>query len=229
MKYFIYIINCLLVIMIPVAFVITPTSTVITKSKAIKTEVEVKRLQSGDFTDIITVKDEKTSTDEEVVEEKVDESTKEQETKPVSKVEISKEETKAEEAKKEEPIQVSKPTTDVLETQTGKMSGYGPDCKGCSGYLASGKYVGNGTIYYNDPTYGQVRIVAGDYSYKFGTIVRIKNSRVGQSFTAIVLDRGGSIGFGKKFLFDLLYSSEQEALKDEVSYNVTFEILRYGY
>lgn len=118
--------------------------------------------------------------------------------------------------------------SDVLETQIGKMSGYGPDCYGCSGYLASGKYVGDGTIYYDDATYGKVRIVAGDSKYEFGTIIRVQNSRIG-SFLAIVLDRGGAIGFGKQFLFDLLYSSEQAALVDEVSYNVTFEVLRYGY
>lgn len=124
---------------------------------------------------------------------------------------------------------VTDETTDVLETQVGKMSGYGPDCRGCSGYLASGSYVGDGTIYYSDAVYGQVRILAGDITYPFGTIVRIKNSRVSSDFLGIILDRGGAIGFGKSFLFDLLYPSEQLALKDEVSYNTTFEILRYGY
>ena len=46
---------------------------------------------------------------------------------------------------------------------------------------------------------------------------------------AIVLDRGGSIGIGKKFLFDLLYESEKEAYKYGVSYNTKFEILRNGF
>lgn len=117
----------------------------------------------------------------------------------------------------------------VLEMQIGKMSGYGPDCDGCSGYLASGDYVGDGNIYYNDPTYGQVRIVAGDKSYSFGTIVRISNSILGESFLAVVLDRGGSIGLNKKCMFDLLYPSESEASLDGISDEVAFEILRYGY
>lgn len=104
------------------------------------------------------------------------------------------------------------------------MSGYGPDCAGCSGYVAYGKYVGKGNIYYNDKEYGKVRIVAGDKKYKFGTIVRINDSML-----AIVLDRGGSIGIGKKFLFDLLYESEKEAYKYGVSYNTKFEILRNGF
>lgn len=119
----------------------------------------------------------------------------------------------------EEVINV--PSNEII---TGKMSGYGPDCAGCSGYLANGTYVGDGNIYYNDSEYGQVRIVAGDKKYKFGTIVRINDSML-----AIVLDRGGSIGIGKKFMFDLLYASEAEANRNGVSYNTKFEILRNGF
>ena len=110
------------------------------------------------------------------------------------------------------------------EVLIGKMSGYGPDCYGCSGYLASGVYVGDGNVYYNDSEYGQVRIVAGDKKYKFGTIVRINDSVL-----AIVLDRGGSIGIGKKFLFDLLYVTEAEANINGISYETKFEILRNGF
>lgn len=106
----------------------------------------------------------------------------------------------------------------------GKMSGYGPDCVGCSGYVASGQYVGGGNFYYYDSEYGQLRIVAGDKKYKFGTVIRINDSML-----AIVLDRGGSIGIGKKFLFDLLYESEEVANKNGVSNNVKFEILRNGF
>jgi 3D (Asp-Asp-Asp) domain-containing protein len=123
--------------------------------------------------------------------------------------------------KAEEVIEVIQPQNEVV---TGKMSGYGPDCIGCSGYLANGHYVGNGNIYYNDSEYGQVRIVAGDKKYKFGTIIRINDSML-----AIVLDRGGSIGIGKKFMFDLLYASEAEANSNGVSYNTKFEILRNGF
>ena len=124
-------------------------------------------------------------------------------------------------SKVEEVIEVIQPQNEVV---TGKMSGYGPDCIGCSGYLANGHYVGNGNIYYNDSEYGQVRIVAGDKKYKFGTIIRINDSML-----AIVLDRGGSIGIGKKFMFDLLYASEAEANSNGVSYNTKFEILRNGF
>lgn len=108
----------------------------------------------------------------------------------------------------------------------GALSAYGPDCVGCSGYLASGYAVSNG-IYYNDATYGSVRIVAGDRSYPFGTIVKVSNTSL-DPFYAIVLDRGG-IGFGKRYLFDLLFSSEREAASFGSFKNVQFEIIRTGY
>ena len=111
------------------------------------------------------------------------------------------------------------------EKLTGKMSAYGPDCSGCSGYLASGRYVGDGNIYYNDATYGNLRIVAGDSKYSFGTVVKITD-KTGE-FLAIVLDRGG-VGLNRKYMFDLLFRSEEEASIDGIS-NATFEIIRYGY
>lgn len=116
---------------------------------------------------------------------------------------------------------------DVLEIQLGKLSRYGPDCYLCTGYLAYGLYVGSDTIYYNDNYYGNVRILAGDKSYPFGTVVRVSYDM--ESFLGIVLDRGGSIGFNGKALFDLLYPNEYLANKDGVNYNTKFEILRYGF
>lgn len=116
---------------------------------------------------------------------------------------------------------------DVLEIQLGKLSRYGPDCYLCTGYLAYGLYVGSATIYYNDNYYGNVRILAGDKSYPFGTIVRVSYDM--ESFLGIVLDRGISIGFNGKALFDLLYPNEYLANKDGVNYNTKFEILRYGF
>ncbi|MDD5888966.1 MAG: hypothetical protein PUC82_05740 [bacterium] len=116
---------------------------------------------------------------------------------------------------------------EVLDVSVGKLSRYGPDCIGCSGYLAHGEYVLDGTIYYSDLNYGQVRILAADPSYPFGSIIRVCTDN--DDFLAIVLDRGGAIGFGKVALFDLLYSSEYLANIDGVSYNTTFEVLRYGF
>lgn len=116
---------------------------------------------------------------------------------------------------------------EIVDVYYGKLSRYGPDCYGCSGYLASGNYVGDGTIYYYDSYYGNVRILAGDKSYPFGTIVRV--SYGSEVFLGIVLDRGGAIGFNKTALFDLLYPSEYLANIDGVNYNTKFEILRLGF
>lgn len=223
MKYFIYVINCLLVVLIPVTFVIGPTSS--DNISRIKTDVEVKGLKSGVFKDLTS---DNKSLEEECVSSDNESNDNDSSLNTLdNKVEVTKDKTEVKEEIVSNVVE-KQSVSDVLETQVGKMSGYGPDCKGCSGYLASGRYVGDGNIYYNDSKYGTIRIVAGDYSYKMGTIVRVKNSRAG-NFIAIVLDRGSSIGFGKKFLFDLLYQSEKDAVKDEVSYNTTFEILRYGY
>ncbi len=116
--------------------------------------------------------------------------------------------------------------TNVLEKQTGTMSSYGPDCVGCNGHLATG-FDATKSITYQDSKYGTVRIVAGDKKYPFGTIVHIKGS--GMDFNAIVLDRGGDIGIGRRFMFDLLCASEAAASSNGTHYNMTFEIMRYGY
>ena len=47
-----------------------------------------------------------------------------------------------------------------------------------------------------------------------------------EPFIAIVLDRGGNVGFGKGTLFDLLFADESQALHK--TNDVTFEVLRNG-
>ncbi len=116
----------------------------------------------------------------------------------------------------------------VLKTETVNISHYGHDCSGCTtGLTASGYYVGDGRIYYQDETFGSVRIVAADSKYPLGTILRLGyfDSKV----TAIVLDRGGGIGDGKKFQIDLLTSSEKESYQLGVVRNASLEVLRLGY
>ena len=127
---------------------------------------------------------------------------------------------------------VSSPDYNVIETYTGSLTGYGPDCRGCSGKTASGYDVSN-TITYNDEEYGEIRILAAGKLFKEATepielysIVRISNVPNMEPFIGIVLDRGGNVGFGKGTLFDLLFSKESEAMH-KVN-NVTFEILRKG-
>ncbi len=214
MKYFFSIINKLLMIMIPLTFLAVSNEEV--DEVLYSLDVAVKYLPS----EVLFSKENKR--DEKTLVESFD-TTEEDEVVLVTDTDN----TDLESVSVEDEVDN---TTDsvVLERQIGKMSGYGPDCVGCSGYLASGKYVGNGDIYYQDATYGNVRIVAGDSKYPFGSIIQVNNSSIG-TFLAIVLDRGGAIGLGKSYMFDLLYPSESLALNDGVSYNVTFDVLRYGY
>lgn len=123
---------------------------------------------------------------------------------------------------------LSNVTTPSLEKQVGTISAYGPDCRGCSGYLGGGFDASDGSYIYTDSTYGNVRIVAGDPQYPYGTIIRVSNTKAGD-FNAIVLDRGGDIGIGRRFLFDLLFPSEADASAFGTSYDVTVDVLRFGY
>ncbi|MEG2283558.1 MAG: hypothetical protein RSB99_02895 [Bacilli bacterium] len=121
--------------------------------------------------------------------------------------------------------------TAVIETFTGIMSGYGPDCYGCTtGLTSSGYDIQQGNIYFQDADYGKIRIAAADKKYPFGSIIKISKSKASkETFYAIVLDRGSAIGLNKKRQLDLLYTSEEEANNFGLSKNVLFEIVRLGY
>ena len=116
------------------------------------------------------------------------------------------------------------PSITVGSTFTGTMSGYGSDI----GDLTASEYNISETIYYEDSTYGSLRILASDKCIPFGTVIEVSNSKIG-SFKAIVLDRGGNIGFDRLYDFDLLFETSKEAINYGVSKNATFEILRLGY
>lgn len=214
MKYFFSIINSMLMIMIPLAFLAISNEKI--DEVLFSLDVAVKYLPS----EVLCSKENKR--DEKTLVESFD-TTEEDEVVLVTDTDNTYLESVNEEDEVDNTID-----SKVLERQIGKMSGYGPDCIGCSGYLASGRYVGNGEIYYQDATYGKVRIVAGDRKYPFGSIIQVNNSKIG-TFLAIVLDRGGAIGLGKSYMFDLLYPSESLAANDGVSNDVTFDVLRYGY
>lgn len=194
------------------------------ENEQVKEEVEVKTETKEEIR--VEVKEEikeviKEEPKQEIIEE-VKEEPKQEETKP-NDVTIKGE---------YKPNLAVLETIEVLETYVGKMTAYGPDCYGCtSGRTASGQYVMDGNIYYNDPTFGNIRIVAADKSIPFGSIIRISGLNIfPEPILAIVLDRGGMIGFaeGKHSYFDLLYKSE----KDAASFGrptATFELLRRGY
>ena len=150
------------------------------------------------------------------------------------------EEVKEEEKKEEEPKVEEKPVVrydpidtsnyPVLNSYTNLvMTGYGYDCRGCTtGKTASG-YSIRDTIYYDDPTFGTLRIVAMDKSIPMYSIVRISNINGMEPILAIVLDRGGGISFSKSIQIDLVVESEAIA-KTTIGkkYNVTCDILRSG-
>lgn len=143
---------------------------------------------------------------------------------------VEKEEVKVEDEVVEEKVESS--STDVISTFTGIMSVYSADCAGCSGYVGCSPYpyVGNGNINYNDSTYGSVRIVAADRSIPCGTIMKVKSSKLGEEIYAIVLDRGGSVGFDNKVQLDLLMDSSVSNLSAfGLDYNMSAEIIRYGW
>ncbi len=123
----------------------------------------------------------------------------------------------------------------------GKLSGYGPDCAGCSkvgnvacytreGKKHSLKYDG---IYYNDYQYGQVRILsAAREKFPCGTIIQIDNGKV-EPYYAVVLDSGASmVNAWKKgtVWIDLAYASSAAARAGNTSgSNVKFSVQRWGW
>ena len=114
-------------------------------------------------------------------------------------------------------IKKSKSGSKGLKTSKYMITHYGYDCKGCSGITASEYNVKN-TIYYNDSTYGKVRIIAFN-KLPLYSIVKIKDYK-GSEIIAIVLDRGTNH-------IDLLVNNEKEASKLGITRS-DIEILRSG-
>ena len=115
---------------------------------------------------------------------------------------------------------------------TGSMTAYGKDCCGSDptrwGITSSG-YDLKQSLTYNDPTYGNVKIVASDRNFKLYSIIKVDDPIDG-SYNAIILDRAGSaIGLNKTKKFDLAVESESYASSNYgVHKNITFEVLRVG-
>ncbi|MBQ8892193.1 MAG: 3D domain-containing protein [Bacilli bacterium] len=116
---------------------------------------------------------------------------------------------------------------DKLIEFTGTITGYGPDCPGCSGVLACSPHqnVLNNNIYYNDNLYGTIRILAADPSIPCGSIIKVSNYD-NQEFIGIVLDRGRDI---HGLTMDLLFESENSVINLGRKYNINFKVERWGY
>lgn len=177
------------------------------------------------------VKEENEEENVEVVETEIDNIDIQKDTK-VEKIEEPKveekksevvEQPKVEEKKIEQPVSSQ---TSSNTTYSGNLSYYRANCSGCSGYTSSGLNVNDGRIYYNDSTYGDVRIIAAGREIPLYSIVKINNSSLGNGVLAIVLDRGGNIGSGRKFIIDILTNSIEN--KGGVDRGVSIEVLREG-
>lgn len=115
-------------------------------------------------------------------------------------------------------------------TFNAELTGYGADCEGCSGILACAPVtnVFEKGIYFNDDTYGKVRVVAASRDFPCGTIMRFSNSRLSKEpVIAIVMDRGGVIVDNR---LDLL--TESEAYSEKYVgriYDLKVDVLRRGW
>lgn len=150
----------------------------------------------------------------------------------------------------EDPIVIREPITEVIEQGTGKigqykgiLTGYGPDCDTCDGKgIVACRTKSNKSfnlitdgIYYNDSSYGKVRILAADLSgFPCGTIVYVNNGRL-EPFYGIVLDTGIDMrkAYKKGIIhMDLAYLTEKDPAVYQATNktgNVTFDVQRWGW
>lgn len=124
----------------------------------------------------------------------------------------------------------------------GKLTGYGPDCPGCSevgnvscltreGINHSLTYDG---LYYNDITYGSLIILAADHLlFPCGTVVKVNNGILNE-FYGIVLDTGIAMRNAWRnegvVWMDLAFNTQAEALTGgATSSNTSFSVQRWGW
>ena len=123
----------------------------------------------------------------------------------------------------------------------GRLTGYGPDCPGCSSVgnvscltreKTNHSLIYDG-LYYDDSVYGNVRILAADNSaFPCGTIIKVDNGIL-KEFYGIVLDTGSTMRNAWRqgvVWMDLAFSSQAEALVgNATSGNTTFSVQRWGW
>lgn len=145
-------------------------------------------------------------------------------------------------------VHLSDVKNEVIEVGTGKageytgmLTGYGPDCYGCSSVGNVSCMTREGTkhsltnngIYYNDSVYGKLRILAADNNeFPCGTVVILSNSKIGE-IRGIVLDTGITMINAMRngqIWFDLAFASESEASKATVTNsNTKYSVQRWGW
>ena len=124
---------------------------------------------------------------------------------------------------------------------TGRLTGYGADCYGCSSVGNVACYTRECTnhsltydgMYYQDYEYGQVRILAADNGkFPCGTIVQV-DDHAGHVFYGVVLDTGYSMrnawANGTVWM-DLAYQTQAEARVGGISgFHIDFHVQRWGW
>lgn len=130
--------------------------------------------------------------------------------------------------------------TGAKSTYTGKTTGYGADCLGCSGIVScktrEGSYYNlkNDGEYYYDNQYGEVRILAANLSmFKCGTIIEVDNGTL-EPFLGIVLDTGsGMVNSWNNYgiiHFDIAHVTEKDPIVYQAtSRNANFNVQRWGW
>lgn len=113
------------------------------------------------------------------------------------------------------------------DTYTGDLTGYVANCPLCSGHLAClpNYDVLNGTVTYQDISYGNVRIVASSSNLSCGSIIRFNRSSISSDpVIAIVLDRGV---LGNDI--DLLSIDTSYATSSVGRSTISYDVLRNGW
>ena len=112
---------------------------------------------------------------------------------------------------------------------TGQMTAYKANCVGCTGIVACPprQDVRGDNIWFNDSTYGKIRILAADPHIPCGTIMKATNLTFSsEPVIGIVLDRGGAI---KGNITDFLVGPNEDMDMVGRQRGVNYEVLRWGW
>ena len=162
---------------------------------------------------------------------------------PTEEEKVEEEVVVVEEVKEEESVSVTTSTPNESNDAVfvGKMTGYGADCVGCSGIGSLSCRAADGSRYtlsengeyYNDATYGTVRIVAAALDkFPCGTIVKVNHPALG-TFYAVVMDTGSSMkrAWANGYVWmDLAFKTESDpSIYSTTSRNTTYSVQRWGW
>ncbi len=143
------------------------------------------------------------------------------------------------EVERKEPVnQIIQVGTHKDTEYKGTLTGYGADCKGCTGVVACKtreKKVWNlldDGLVYTDKDYGDVHIVAADHAqFPCGTIIEINNSDY-ENLLVVVMDTGYTMrqawrNYNYAFI-DLAFEAEK-GLNAVTNKNTKYHVKRWGW